>query len=174
MNKLAVTDKQPPRLNQFVRNNPKLRAALEKRQTDDAVHSRADIQQVNQFLLNRLIELITENPETLNEEKTANALRFLRGEEMHQAKIDKIKADTEAVLINVATPTAIRQIVNEFGMCIKTGVEEIVFEALAEANGKEEDLIKQIGGDIYGRIMQKIQKMGYEDTSLARMLSAPR
>ncbi|MGI4791977.1 MAG: hypothetical protein ACRYFS_24405 [Janthinobacterium lividum] len=170
----SLTDKQQRRINQFSRSNPKLRAALDKRQADDALHARADIQEVSQFLLNKVIAAATENPEELTGEKATNALRFMRSEEMHQAKIDKIKADTEAVLINVATPTAIRQIVNDFGMTIKTGTEEIAFDALALAETEgERDKIKQICGDIYGRIMQKIQQMGYEDTSLARLIAAP-
>lgn len=172
---LAVADAKERRINQFVRNNPKLRTALEKRQSDNVSHARADIQEVSQFLMEKVVELTTSDGDDISGEKALEALRFMRGEEMHQAKIDKIKADTESVLINVATPTAIRQIINEIGMCIKTGTEEAVADALANEPGHAtQEAIKQIGGEIYGRIMQKIQQMGYEDNSLTRMLAAPR
>ena len=173
---LEVAESPRRRQNQFARRNPKLQAMLDRAEESDRDHTRADIQQVSGILLQNVIGKAMEDPEAVDEKKSAELLSFLRGEEMHQAKIDKLKADTESVLINVATPTALRNMVNEIGMCIQRGNEKAVLAALEVAAEDEDagELIRQIGGDIHIAIMQEIAKMGYEDNSLTRALAAPR
>ncbi len=170
INLLELSGSKPRRTNQFARNNPALQQALDNNAALGVEVTQADISEVIDICLNKLVSEVEQD-----KLGSSGFIAVLAEMETHKTKIAKMRADTESVLINVATPTAIRQIINEIGMCIKTGTEEAVATALTEAgNAHDEEVMKQIGGEVYGLIMQKIQKMGYEDTSLARMLAAPR
>lgn len=169
-NLLEPAEVKPRRTNQFARNNPALQQALDKNAALGIEVTSADISEVIDICLNKLVSEV--GSDKLG---SSGFIAVLTEMETHKTKMAKMRADTESILVNVATPTAIRQIINEIGMCIKTGTEEAVFSGLSEAaSDHDRETIKQIGGEVYGLIMRKIQKMGYEDTSLARMLTAPR
>jgi hypothetical protein len=92
-------------------------------------------------------------------------LAFLRSEELHKAKINKLKADVESVNQNVATPAFFKSFMLDVGQCIKAGNEEVVFEEMRKAEtDAEKDAIIRLGTALHLRIMAKIAAMGYGDT----------
>ncbi len=164
---LAVAE--APRINRFARNNPALARILEAQERNGS----ATLAELSQVIDACLEKVVARTPEEKLD--SPEFISMLAEMETHKAKVAKLKADTESVLINVATPTAIRRLLNEYGMCIFSANEEFIGEMLEKAKTDEEcDLIKEVGGGLHQRIMDKIKEKGYSDDSLAKLLAAPR
>ena len=156
------------RTNALAKSNPTLAKWLAESEARGPGEQQVDIGEVLDVCLTKIIAATPEDELT-----SGNFVALLSDMETHKAKIAKMRADTESVMINVATPTALRKMFNEFGTCIMRGNEAGVEEVLATCRTEaERELVIYVGGTIYQRVMERIQQKGQEDPSLSSLLSA--